>query len=179
MFGSLGGSELLLILVLALLLFGPRRLPQIGRTIGRAMAEFRKATNDLRSSLEHEVRSDEIGQVRSGIESLNRDLNEAADSVSPRRIVERAIRGETGPGRSAPVAPEPPPMRPGTGGSKPAGPGARPADERAPSTAEPSPGSAEPSPTPAEPSPTPAETSPTSAEPSPEPKADESERKER
>jgi len=55
MFGSLGGPELLLILVLALLIFGPRKLPEIGRTVGRSLAEFRKASSDFKMSLEHEV----------------------------------------------------------------------------------------------------------------------------
>jgi len=55
MFGSLGGPELLLILLLALLIFGPRKLPEIGRTVGRSLAEFRKASADFKMSLEHEV----------------------------------------------------------------------------------------------------------------------------
>ncbi len=57
--GSLGGAELLMILVLALLLFGPRKLPQIGRSIGRALSEFRSVSNEFRSSLEHEVALEE------------------------------------------------------------------------------------------------------------------------
>ena len=55
MFGSLGLPELLFIFVLALLLFGPKRLPEIGRTIGRALGEFRRATNELKHSLDEEV----------------------------------------------------------------------------------------------------------------------------
>ncbi|MDX1385093.1 MAG: twin-arginine translocase TatA/TatE family subunit, partial [Thermoanaerobaculia bacterium] len=44
--GPLGVPELIFILVLALLIFGPKRLPEIGRTIGKAMGEFRRATTD-------------------------------------------------------------------------------------------------------------------------------------
>lgn len=55
MLGSLGFHEILFILVLALLIFGPKRLPEIGRTIGRAMGEFRKATNDLKRSVNLEA----------------------------------------------------------------------------------------------------------------------------
>jgi Tat protein translocase TatB subunit len=55
MFGSIGGPELLLILVIALLVFGPRRIPELSRTIGRGLAEFRRATNDFKSTLEREV----------------------------------------------------------------------------------------------------------------------------
>ena len=54
-FGSLGLPEILFILVLALLIFGPRKLPEIGKTLGKAMGEFRRATSDLKSSLEREV----------------------------------------------------------------------------------------------------------------------------
>ncbi|TDI13782.1 MAG: twin-arginine translocase TatA/TatE family subunit [Acidobacteria bacterium] len=55
MFGSLGGPELLLILVVALLVFGPKKIPELSRTIGRGIAEFRRATNAFKSTLEHEV----------------------------------------------------------------------------------------------------------------------------
>jgi len=51
-FGSLGFPEIAFILILALLLFGPRRLPEIGRTVGKSLAEFRKASNELRRTLE-------------------------------------------------------------------------------------------------------------------------------
>ena len=53
--GPLGFPEILLILVLALLLFGPRRLPELGRAIGKGLAEFRRASNDLRATIEEEV----------------------------------------------------------------------------------------------------------------------------
>ena len=48
MFGTLGMPELILIFVVALLLFGPRKMPQIGRSIGRAMGEFRRASNEFK-----------------------------------------------------------------------------------------------------------------------------------
>lgn len=55
--GPLGFTEILIILVLALLLFGPRRLPELGRAIGKGLAEFRRASNDLRATIEDEVRT--------------------------------------------------------------------------------------------------------------------------
>jgi TatA/E family protein of Tat protein translocase len=58
-FGSLGLPEILFILLLALLLFGPRRLPEIGRTIGKGLSEFRRATNDLKRSIETEIELEE------------------------------------------------------------------------------------------------------------------------
>ncbi len=57
MLGSLGMQEILVILALALLIFGPRKLPEIGKTLGRSLGEFRKATSDLKRSLEQEVNS--------------------------------------------------------------------------------------------------------------------------
>ena len=58
MFGSLGFPEILVILVLALLIFGPKRLPEVGRTIGKGLAEFRRATNDLKRSVNAEMSLD-------------------------------------------------------------------------------------------------------------------------
>lgn len=55
MFGSVSFNEILLILVLALLIFGPKRLPQIGRTIGRALGEFRRASTELKRTVETEM----------------------------------------------------------------------------------------------------------------------------
>jgi len=55
MFGPLGVPEVIFILILALLIFGPRRLPEIGRTLGKAMGEFRRATTELKRSINTEI----------------------------------------------------------------------------------------------------------------------------
>jgi sec-independent protein translocase protein TatA len=52
-------QELIVILVIALLVFGPRRLPDLGRSLGRSITEFRRATNELTSTLEREVEAEE------------------------------------------------------------------------------------------------------------------------
>lgn len=62
MFGSLGFQEILLIFLIALIIFGPRRLPQLGKSLGRAMGEFRKASDDLRRTIESEIRVEEMSQ---------------------------------------------------------------------------------------------------------------------
>ena len=64
MFGSIGGPELLVIFVVALLIFGPRKLPELGRMLGKGMSEFRRAANDLRDSLETEVAREETSRPR-------------------------------------------------------------------------------------------------------------------
>lgn len=63
MFGSLGVPELLLIFVVVLIVFGPRRIPEIGRTLGKALGEFRRATDDLKGSIEREVRLEELKKI--------------------------------------------------------------------------------------------------------------------
>ena len=60
MFGTLGGPELFLIFVVALIIFGPRKLPEIGKSLGKMMAEFRKASNEFRSTIESEVEAEKI-----------------------------------------------------------------------------------------------------------------------
>ena len=63
MFGSLGVPELLLIFFVILVVFGPRRIPEIGRTLGKALGEFKKATDDLKNTIEREVRLEELKQA--------------------------------------------------------------------------------------------------------------------
>ena len=57
--GSLGFPEIAFIAILALLLFGPKKLPEIGRTLGRGLAEFRRATDELKRSINTELALDE------------------------------------------------------------------------------------------------------------------------
>jgi TatA/E family protein of Tat protein translocase len=64
MFGSLGMPELIVIFIIALIIFGPRKLPELGRSLGKSIAEFKKATNELQSTLEEEIRLDEQRAAR-------------------------------------------------------------------------------------------------------------------
>ncbi|MEO6192000.1 MAG: twin-arginine translocase TatA/TatE family subunit [Thermoanaerobaculia bacterium] len=57
--GSLGLPEIAFIFIIALLIFGPKKLPELGRTLGRGMAEFRKATDELKRSINTELALEE------------------------------------------------------------------------------------------------------------------------
>lgn len=72
--GSIGGPELLLILVLAFLLFGPRRLPEIGRSLGKMMGEFRRATMEFRTGVEREIEFEKFKDTRTSLEEAGREM---------------------------------------------------------------------------------------------------------
>ncbi|HLI85598.1 MAG TPA: twin-arginine translocase TatA/TatE family subunit [Bryobacteraceae bacterium] len=55
--GPLGWQETLAIFILALILFGPKKLPELGKTLGKAITEFRRASSELRSSFDREMRN--------------------------------------------------------------------------------------------------------------------------
>jgi TatA/E family protein of Tat protein translocase len=59
MFGSIGMPELIIIFVIALIIFGPRKLPELGRSLGKSLSEFKRASNELKNTLEEEIRLDE------------------------------------------------------------------------------------------------------------------------
>ena len=83
MFGSLGVPELLLIFVVILIVFGPRRIPEIGRTLGKALGEFRKATDDLKNTIEREVRLEELKQVAPSIVTPFESVSRSEPEVLP------------------------------------------------------------------------------------------------
>jgi sec-independent protein translocase protein TatB len=72
--GNLGMADSLILMVLALVVFGPRRLPQIGRQIGKLMYEFRKASNDFKFQMEEELRLAEDAERRKKEEEQRKRL---------------------------------------------------------------------------------------------------------
>ena len=63
MLGSIGMPELIIIFVIALIIFGPRKLPELGRSLGKSLNEFKRASNELRNTLDEEIRVEEQRKV--------------------------------------------------------------------------------------------------------------------
>lgn len=93
--GSLGWPELLAIFVIALIVFGPRKLPQLGKTLGRTLGEFRRATNELKSSLEVEISKEEEKSTRAERQRIE-------DTYARRREKEQGEPPEAGKPETAP-----------------------------------------------------------------------------
>ena len=99
MFGSIGMPELIIIFVIALIIFGPRKLPELGRSLGKSLAEFKRASNELKSTLEEEIRLDE---QRSALEASKAAAAAQAAAAAPPATPAAA---------TAPHAEEPVPVR--------------------------------------------------------------------
>lgn len=83
---SIGTPELILIGIIALMFLGPRKLPQIARTIGKTMADFRNTTNEFKATWQREVDfEDEIRAIRTG------DIAETGPSAIPREEPTREL----------------------------------------------------------------------------------------
>jgi len=94
---NLGMPELIFIFVLALLIFGPKKLPELGKTIGKGLAEFKRASNDLKSSLEEEISSvqttakDAFGEPAKLLEGVLESKPEAVPEVKPESVPVKEI----------------------------------------------------------------------------------------
>lgn len=80
MFGSIGMPELIIIFVIALIIFGPRKLPELGRSLGKSLAEFKRASNELKSTLEEEIR---LEDQRSKLETPKTTDTSATPAQTP------------------------------------------------------------------------------------------------
>jgi len=80
--GSLGTQEIIVIFIIALIVFGPRKLPELGKTIGKGLAEFKKASNELRQTWEDEVKIDkEKTTLNSAVSDATGNLSEIVKDV--------------------------------------------------------------------------------------------------
>jgi TatA/E family protein of Tat protein translocase len=57
--GNVGVPELIIIFTIALIIFGPRKLPELGKSLGKSLAEFKRASNELKNTLDEEIRSED------------------------------------------------------------------------------------------------------------------------
>jgi sec-independent protein translocase protein TatB len=105
MMANLGMADSLILMVMALVVFGPRRLPQIGRQIGKLMYEFRKASNDFKFQMEEELRLSEDADRRKKEEERQKALAAAA-TATPAVLPDSAASAEP----SIPASPETAPV---------------------------------------------------------------------
>lgn len=83
---NLGVPELLVIFIVALIVFGPKKLPELGRSLGRGLNEFKRASNELKNTLDEEIRADERRATTppaSSVSPVSNDRQLAAQPVGP------------------------------------------------------------------------------------------------
>ena len=83
MFGSIGMPELIIILVIALIIFGPRKLPELGKSLGRSLSEFKKASTDLQNTLEQEIKIEEQKEADAKVKSKFDSTTKFGTEIKP------------------------------------------------------------------------------------------------
>jgi len=86
MFGNIGPTELILIFVIALLVFGPKKLPEIGRSVGKALREFKKTSEEIKGRIEEEIEASEIKDIRkdirAGMDGIKSEVKSFTDDIT-------------------------------------------------------------------------------------------------
>ena len=105
MFGPIGVWEMVIILVIALIVFGPRKLPELGRSLGKSLGEFKRASNELRNTLDEEIRVEERRPPKAAAPKPG--PAGAPAPVEAQDVTEPAAAEPTGPDAAEPDAAEP------------------------------------------------------------------------
>jgi sec-independent protein translocase protein TatB len=117
-FEFLGTSELLIILVVALILFGPRRLPQMSRQLGKSLGEFKRASEDFKRTWEKEVDMEKLEEEGREARAMLQDDHSIIGDASERRdALDAASVEETAPEENASTAPLHPTIARSTSGA--------------------------------------------------------------
>jgi len=116
MFGSIGMPELILIFVVALLVFGPKKLPEIGKSLGKGLAEFKRASDDLKKTIETEIEQGktEATSLRDHFAEVRKGFTVATEPspVSPVPPSPAEGPASTPPPAASPAPVPPPPIEP-------------------------------------------------------------------
>ena len=80
---NLGLPEMIFIFLLALLIFGPKKLPEIGRQIGKALNEFKRASNEFKAQIEAEITNLDVANTRSELEKARQTIMAPLESLAP------------------------------------------------------------------------------------------------
>jgi sec-independent protein translocase protein TatA len=96
MFGSIGMPELIIILTLALIIFGPRKLPELGRSLGKSLGEFKRASNELRNTLDEEIRIEEEKTQRVAKPATTEPPRATASDFTDEDAPDHSVPRETG-----------------------------------------------------------------------------------
>jgi len=104
---ELGFGEMVFLFILALLIFGPRKLPEIGRQIGRFMNDFKRASNDFKAQIESEINAIESDVKPQILPPLQAPLNSLASRIFNPPSTERLAAEEAGRTTAAESAAEP------------------------------------------------------------------------
>jgi TatA/E family protein of Tat protein translocase len=101
--------ELIIIFVIALIIFGPRKLPELGRSLGKSLSEFKRASTELKSTLEEEIRLDE---QRANLEATKAASAAAAAAATPPPVYAPPAEGTPGASADSTAIPPAPPAPP-------------------------------------------------------------------
>jgi len=115
MFGPIGMPELILIFLVALLVFGPRKLPELGRSLGRGIAEFKRTSDDLKRTIEDEIEQGkhQVSSVQDEVSSLRRQAGDLRNTIASTVGAPLATPAEASAGAPESTAVPPPgPIRP-------------------------------------------------------------------
>jgi TatA/E family protein of Tat protein translocase len=97
--GPLGIPELVIIFIVALIVFGPRKLPELGRSLGKSLSEFKRASNELRSTLDEEIRLEDrrAEAAKAAAAAATASNNTLGDDGGPGRVIADASTSDNTP----------------------------------------------------------------------------------